>query len=80
MDKLQLQEKYPEHKIKFEPLNGCPRCNGTGEFINGSKDNAPCFCVCIGFFRQYPQEFHEAANATARKGKQGYRVDNRKEL
>lgn len=74
MNKHELQEKYPEHQVKYEPLENCPRCHGTGEYINGLNKTGLCFCTCIEFSREYPEFFNDALNATAKRGKENLKA------
>lgn len=42
-----LREKYPYHKIKYEPQSNCTACNGTGEHLNGFHEMTLCICTCV---------------------------------
>ena len=42
-----LRQKYPNHKIKYEPQKDCEACNGTGEHLNGLGEQTLCICTCV---------------------------------
>ena len=67
----QLKNKYPSmsHLIKYPPVEGCTRCNGTGEYINGGGNQGPCFCVYVGLSTELHKEIHESMNVVAKQGK-----------
>ena len=44
-----LKEKYPHHKIKYDPQLDCRACNGTGEHLNGYREMTLCICTCVDF-------------------------------
>ena len=46
-----LKEKYPYHKIKYEPQQDCRVCKGTGEHLNGYREITLCICTCVDFWQ-----------------------------
>ena len=42
-------EKYPGHKVKYEPQKDCQACKGTGEHKNGYGETVLCICTCVNF-------------------------------
>jgi hypothetical protein len=49
MGKLEmLRSRYPDNEsLKYEPLESCPRCHGTGEYLSGLGEWSACFCLYI---------------------------------
>jgi hypothetical protein len=43
-----IQKKFPEQKVKRDPLKDCPTCKGEGVFTNTLGKQRPCLCVCLG--------------------------------
>lgn len=42
-----LQNKYPEHNIRTEPLKGCPMCGGSGEYETLHNKLSLCMCTSL---------------------------------
>ena len=42
-----LQEKYPEHKVKYIPDKKCRVCRGIGEIKSKSGEIRLCVCTCV---------------------------------
>ena len=41
-----LKNKYPDHRVYKEPLDKCPLCKGSGEFLMWNVDTL-CLCVAL---------------------------------
>ena len=71
MSKDELIKKYPESTsiIKYEPVEDCSRCNGTGEYTNRRHEQGLCFCVCVDIAKQLHREINDALNKVCRDGR-----------
>jgi hypothetical protein len=61
-----LKEKYPHHKIKYEPKSDCDYCSGTGErrVVAGIT---LCACTCVD--HEHAEWFMGALHKIAIEGK-----------
>ena len=47
IDLNELQRRFPHHKIRSQPADGCG-CKGTGvRHIKSQNRDTPCLCVCM---------------------------------
>lgn len=65
-----LQRRFPHHKIRSQPAEGCG-CNGTGvRHIKSLGRDTACICVCMSApkpgEREYRVELGRAVSAAAK--------------
>ena len=70
IDLTELQERFPHHKIRSQPAEGCG-CKGTGVRHSPKFGELCCICVCLSAPEtgdaDYRVELGKAVAANARK-------------
>ncbi|MFA5035693.1 MAG: hypothetical protein WC479_00760 [Candidatus Izemoplasmatales bacterium] len=69
MTKDEIQEKFPQWEVIYEPNPDCKWCHGTGVKKTANKDHPerPCVCTCI--MHEFADIAQEAFNRMAQENR-----------